>query len=181
MTIPRMPSSAMPAMSSMSSRCAMSFSIATGRTRSSTNARTVSWMSRCSSVSSKSTKRRLYARCGVLVGDPQGEQPAVVGDEVLVLVLGERRMHGRDDQLVELWALDVLDGRLVEVLEVRGAELAVAVDIEVVLGQLAVAVEFLLVGQVVAVADVEVGARILVDAHSPADHGAERGPADERL
>src|SRR5262249_23244807 len=129
MTIPRIPSSAMPAMRSMSRRCAMSFSIATGRTRSSTNARTVSWLSRCSSVSTKSTKRRLYARCRVLVRDPQGEQPAVVGDEVLVLVLGERRLHGRDDQLVEPLALDVVDGRLVEVREVRGAELAVVVDV----------------------------------------------------
>src|SRR5262249_42211518 len=164
MTIPRMPSSAMPAMSSMSSRCAMSFSIATGRTRSATNARTVSLMSRSSSGSPKSTKRRLYARCRVLVGDPQSEQPAVVGHEVLVLVLRERRLHGRDDQVVELRALDVVEGRLVEVREVRGAELAVVVDVEVVLGQLAVAVESLPVGQVVAVADVEVGARVLVDA-----------------
>src|SRR3954454_16672779 len=34
----------------------MSFSCATGRTRRSTNSRTVSWMARCSSVRSKSTK-----------------------------------------------------------------------------------------------------------------------------
>ena len=37
----------------------MSFSIATGRTRSSTNWRTVSWIARCSSVSSKSTRPSL--------------------------------------------------------------------------------------------------------------------------
>ena len=37
----------------------MSFCTATGRTRSSTKARTVSWISRCSSVSSKSTPRSL--------------------------------------------------------------------------------------------------------------------------
>src|SRR5690349_24908676 len=121
----------------------MSFSTATGRTRSSTNARTVSWMSRCSSVSSKSTKRRLYARCRVLVSDPHAEQPAVVSDEVLVLVLRKRRLDGRDDQLVEQGALDVVDGRLVEVREVRVAELAVVVDVEVVLRQLAVAVQLL--------------------------------------
>src|SRR4051794_16199297 len=45
----------------MSSRWAMSFSIALGSTRSSTNVLTVSWMSRCSSVSSKSTGQ-VYGR-----------------------------------------------------------------------------------------------------------------------
>src|SRR3954451_1251631 len=167
MMIPRIPSSAMPSIAAMSSRWLMSFSIATGRTRSSTNARTVSWISRCSSLSSKSTKRRLYVRCRVLVGGPHGQEASVVGDEMLVLVLGERRLHGGDDQLVELRALDVVDGRLVEVREVRVAELAVVVDVEVVLGQPAVPVQLLLVGQVVAVADVEVGAGVLVDAHAP--------------
>ena len=53
-TIPRMPSSAMPSISDMSSRWSMSFWTATGRIRSSTNARTVSWIRRCSPVSSKS-------------------------------------------------------------------------------------------------------------------------------
>src|SRR4051794_40950795 len=180
MMIPRIPSSAMPSIAPISSRWLMSFSIATGSTRSSTNERTVSWISRCSSLSSKSTKRRLYARC-VLVGDPHGEQAAVVRDEVLVLVLRERRAHGGDDQLVELRALDVLDGRLVEVRELRVAELAVAVDVEVVLGECAVPVELLGVGQVVAVTDLEVGARVLVDAHPAALDRAERAPADERL
>src|SRR5581483_11641707 len=56
---PRIPSSAMPSISSRSSLWSMSFWIATGSTRSSTNARTVSWISRCSSLSSKST-RALY-------------------------------------------------------------------------------------------------------------------------
>src|SRR5262245_26462294 len=55
MTTPRMPSSAIPSISSRSSRWSMSFWTATGSTRSSTNARTVSWVRRCSSVSSKST------------------------------------------------------------------------------------------------------------------------------
>ncbi len=44
----------------------MSFSIAFGSTRSSTKARTVSWMSRCSSVSSKSTAQ-VYGRARGLV------------------------------------------------------------------------------------------------------------------
>src|SRR3954447_18854375 len=130
MMIPRIPSSAMPSIAPMSSRWLMSFSIATGRTRSSTNARTVSWISRCSSESSKSTKRRLYVRCRVLVGDPHGEQPAVVRDEVLVLVGRECRLDGRHDQLVELRALDVVDRRLVEVRQVGVAELPVVVDVE---------------------------------------------------
>src|SRR5690349_1415899 len=59
MMIPRIPSSAMPSISSRSSLWLMSFSIATGRTRSSTKARTVSWISRCSWESSKSTSPSL--------------------------------------------------------------------------------------------------------------------------
>ena len=50
---PRMPSSAMPSMMPMSSRCSMSFSTATGSTRSSTNWRTVSWMARWSALRSR--------------------------------------------------------------------------------------------------------------------------------
>ena len=38
----------------------MSFWIATGSTRSSTNVRTVSWISRCSSLSSKSMAAEAY-------------------------------------------------------------------------------------------------------------------------
>ena len=54
--IPSTPSSAMPSISSMSSLWSMSFWTATGRIRSSTNRRTVSWMSLCSSVRSKSMR-----------------------------------------------------------------------------------------------------------------------------
>ena len=53
-TMPSSPSSAMPSITPMSSWWLMSFSIAFGSTRSSTKSRTVSWMRRCSSVSSKS-------------------------------------------------------------------------------------------------------------------------------
>ena len=54
----------MPSISSRSSLCAWSFSFATGSTRSSTNARTVSWIRRCSSVSSKSIAAQVYGRDG---------------------------------------------------------------------------------------------------------------------
>src|SRR2546421_4592349 len=64
-TIPSSPSSAIPSITDLSRWCAMSFSIAFGSTRSSTNVLTVSWMSRCSSVNSKST-RQVYGRAGRL-------------------------------------------------------------------------------------------------------------------
>src|SRR3954468_1773821 len=61
-TIPSSPSSAIPSITSMSRRCAMSFSTAFGSTRSSTKSRTVSWISRCSSVRSKSMSESLWKR-----------------------------------------------------------------------------------------------------------------------
>src|SRR5881392_502027 len=64
-TMPSRPSSAMPSITDRSRRWAMSFSIALGSTRSSTNVLTVSWMSRCSSVSSKSTGQ-VYGRAYAL-------------------------------------------------------------------------------------------------------------------
>src|SRR2546423_14611043 len=63
--MPSRPSSAMPSITDLSRRWAMSFSIAFGSTRSSTNVLTVSWMSRCSSVSSKSTGQ-VYGRARAL-------------------------------------------------------------------------------------------------------------------
>src|SRR5947199_3182465 len=65
MTIPSSPSSAIPLITARSSRCAMSLSIALGSTRSLPNVLTVSWMSRCSSVSSKSTGQ-VYGRARAL-------------------------------------------------------------------------------------------------------------------
>src|SRR2546421_3887286 len=53
-------------MTDMSSRWAMSFSIAFGSTRSSTKSRTVSWVSRCSSVRSKSMNESLWKRISQL-------------------------------------------------------------------------------------------------------------------
>src|SRR5436305_1432006 len=64
-TIPRSPSSAIPSITDLSRRWAMSLSIALGSTRSLTNVLTVSWMSRCSSVSSKSTGQ-VYGRAAAL-------------------------------------------------------------------------------------------------------------------
>ena len=54
-TIPSSPSSAIPSITDMSRWWLMSFSIAFGSTRSSTNWRTVACTSRCSGVSSKFT------------------------------------------------------------------------------------------------------------------------------
>src|SRR4051795_8354775 len=179
MTMPRIPSSAIPSIAPMSSRWAMSFSTATGSTRSSTKARTVSWISRCSSVSSKFTPRSLARDGRALIRHPHADEAPVVGDEMLVLVLRERPLHGLHEQIVERLAPDELERRLVEVGEMLGTELAVVVDVEVVLRQGAVPVELLRVREVVAVADLEVGARVLVDSHPPPDDGAEHRPADE--
>ena len=66
-TMPSRPSSAMPSITPRSRRWLTSFSIAFGSTRSSTNARTVSWISRCSGVSSKSTGMSLV-RCPLSAG-----------------------------------------------------------------------------------------------------------------
>ncbi len=105
-TMPSSPSSAMPAINSRSSLCSMSFSIATGRTRSSTKARTVSCTSRCSVVSSKSMPLSLP-----LVRDPGTDQAAMPRDHRLVLVLRERRRHRVDEQPVELRRREVLERR----------------------------------------------------------------------
>src|SRR5215217_5522 len=79
-TIPSSPSSAIPSIADRSSLWLMSFSMAFGSTRSSTNVRTVSWIRRCSSLSSKST-RRVYAEAlGRLTGPAAGNER-----EILVL------------------------------------------------------------------------------------------------
>src|SRR3954462_13752194 len=82
--MPRIPSSAMPSIRSMSSLWSMSFWTATGRTRSSTKARTVSWISRCSSLSSKSTRPSLLLGTpSNLAEEPERARPpgADQGDE----------------------------------------------------------------------------------------------------
>src|SRR6266511_5753835 len=174
-TIPSRPSSAIPAISSRSSLCSMSFSIATGRTRSSTNARTVSCTSRCSGVSSKSTALSL-----ALVRDPGPDEAAVSRDHRLVLVLRERRRHRVDEQAVELRRREVLDRDRVEIRELRGAELLVLRNLEERIRELAVLLELLRVRQIVAVADREVVACVLADAHAALRRDAEEAPLDER-
>src|SRR5918992_5855752 len=73
----------------------MSFSTAFGSTRSSTNSRTVSWISRCSSVSSKSTS-------GVYARPLSGPANASTGDErevrIVVLELLRAELVGRQPQ-----------------------------------------------------------------------------------
>ena len=61
-----------------------------------------------------------------------------------------------------------------------GAELVVLGDLEVVVREPPVLGELLRVAEVVAVADLEVGAGRLVDPHLPPGRGAERRPAHER-
>src|SRR6266511_321861 len=174
-TIPSSPSSAMPAISSRSSLCSMSFSIATGRTRSSTNACTVSCTSRCSGVRSKSTALSL-----ALVGDPGTDEAAVPRDHRLVLVLRERRRHGVDEQPVELRRCEVLDRDRGEVRKLPRAELLVLGNLEERIRELAVLLELLRVRQIVAVADREVVACVLADAHAAVRRDAEEAPLDER-
>src|SRR5918996_4527095 len=64
-TIPRRPSSAMPSITPMSRWWLTSFSIASGRIRSSTNWRTVACTSRCSVESSRSTGRSVCPDVGL--------------------------------------------------------------------------------------------------------------------
>src|SRR4051794_41268248 len=71
---------------------------------------------------------------------------------------GERRLHRLHEQLVEVRAAHPLEDDLVNVAEPAGAEVGVAVHLEVVVRELAVRRELLAVGQVLAVGDVEVTA-----------------------
>ena len=65
--------------------------------------------------------------------------------------------------------------------EAAGTEVAVAVGVEVLIGQPAVGGELLLVGQVVAVADLEVTTAVEVELRAATGHEAEGGPLQERL
>ena len=85
-----------------------------------------------------------------------------MADEALVLVRRVGLAHGAHEQPVELGRGDPVEHQLVDVGEARVAEVAVAVDLEVVVGQLAVGGELLLVGEVLAVADLEVAPRVEV-------------------
>jgi hypothetical protein len=103
-----------------------------------------------------------------------------VRDELLVLVRGERRADGVDEQPVELVAGEPLVCRLVEMWQGGRAELRVCVRLEVLVAEAAVRAELLLVGEVVAVPDLEPRTRLDVESHRPGVGEAERAPADER-
>src|SRR3954452_12038723 len=115
-------------------------------------------------------------RLATALPDPEPDEPAEVSDEALVLVLGVQRADRVDEQGVELLRGDPVEDKLVDVGEAAGAEVAVAVGVEVLVGQPAVGGELLLVRQVVAVADLEVAARVEVEAGRAAGHDAEHRP-----
>src|SRR3954452_9476902 len=99
------------------------------------------------------------SRRAALLAHPLADEAAQARDEVIVLVGRVRRTARVDEQRVEVAGGEPVDDDLVDVRELRGAELVVAVAVEVVVGQPAVGVELLLVAEVLAVADVEVAAR----------------------
>jgi hypothetical protein len=65
-----------------------------------------------------------------------------VSDEVLVLVPGEGRRHRVDEQAVEVRPLDPVDEDLVQVRQLRRAEVVVLRDLEVVVGEAPVLASF---------------------------------------
>ena len=93
---------------------------------------------------------------------------------------GEGRRDGVHEQAVEVGSLDPLDQGLVEVRQLRCAELVVLGDLKVAVGEAAIFGELLLVREVFAIADREVVPGRLVDPHPAAGRRAERGPAHER-
>src|SRR4051812_20929991 len=119
------------------------------------------------------------ARGRVLIARPRREQPAIVGDELLVLVPWEGAAHGLHQQRVERGRLDVLDDRGVEVGEVLGAELLVGLDLEVVVGEPAVLGQLLLVAAV-GVADRKPRAGVELQAHPPPGDAAPEAPLQQR-
>ena len=92
---------------------------------------------------------------GPLVAAPQLQQAPEVRHELLVLVRRELRRDGVDEQRVELGALEVGERDLVDVGEPAGAEVLVAVGLEVGVGQGAVGSQLLVVPEVVTVGDGE--------------------------
>src|SRR5829696_446868 len=118
---------------------------------------------------------------GRRIRGPRSEEPAVVRDEMLLLVGRERRLDDAHEQVVELARREPLVREFVEVREVAPAELLVALDLEIVVGETAVALELLLVRERLVVADLEVVACRLVDRHRPFRRDAERRPPHERL
>ena len=74
-------------------------------------------------------------------------------DELLVLVRREGVAHGVHDDPVEVRALHPRHRQLVDVREVTLAELAIPVDVELLVGELAVPGELLVVAEIRTVRD----------------------------
>src|SRR5215213_1536265 len=89
------------------------------------------------------------SRRAALILCPRGEQATVVRHESLLLVRGKRGRDGVDEQSVEGGALDPVQQDLVQVRQLRGAEIVVLVDLEVLVGELPVLAELLGVAEVV--------------------------------
>ena len=92
-----------------------------------------------------------------------------------MLVRGVRRLHGLDEQPVEVEPRDPLGDRLVEVAEVLGAPVVVALGLEVLVGEREVGVELLVVGAV-GVGDLEVRRHLEVDVGAATGDQAVRRP-----
>ena len=90
------------------------------------------------------------------------------------------RADGVDEQAVEVGRADPVEHELVDVREPAVAEVAVAVDLEVLVGERAVGGELLRVGEVLAVADLEVAAGVEVEPRLAAGDDAERAPLQQR-
>ena len=99
-------------------------------------------------------------------GRPSPQEPPIVGYEALVLVRWKRGTNGVDEKVVELLGLYEAEHDLIDVGEVRGRELLISVELEVRVCQAAVVAKLLIVGEIQAVADIEVRSNILTDMHS---------------
>jgi len=97
-------------------------------------------------------------------------------DELLVLVDGEGVAHRVHQDPVELRALHPGHRQLVDVREVAFAELAIPVDLELTVGDLAVPGELFGIAQILAIRDGEVLLGVEVDALMTAGDAAENYP-----
>src|SRR6202451_2843371 len=86
---------------------------------------------------------RPLPKAGALVPYPQAGQAAQVRDEPIVLMGRVRRPDGLDQQIVKIRARQPVEDDLVQIGEPGGAEVLVALGLEVRLGQCPVAVQLL--------------------------------------
>src|SRR6478609_642326 len=101
--------------------------------------------------------------------------------ELVVLMGRVTHPDGIEEQTLEVCALDPFENSLVELGQVLRAELLVMIGVEVDVRQLAVSRQFLSVGELVPVSDVEIGARVQIDARAPSGNAAEDGPPHKSL